>query len=141
MVKKVLLALLAACSAPCLAQSGGGPFSGLFQNDEYEVYLRLNVYGEGIEVPNHELFGPLPGYLGKRRNNFFWLVTAAKDDGRGKAELSLINDYGSEDLTATLTMRNDSVFELRQEDGSQLKVANNGKWLKLPKKIELKKRK
>lgn len=140
MVKKVLLALLAAFSVPCMAQSDGGPFKGLFQNDEYEVYLRLDAYGEGIDVPDHELFGPLPGYLGKRRNSFFWLVTAARDGGKGKAELSLINDYGSEDLTATLTMRNDSVFELRQVDGSPLKVANNGKWLKLPKTIELKKK-
>lgn len=141
MLKSVLFTLLAACSAPCMAQSDGGIFKGFFQNDEYEVYLRLDAYGDGIDVPDHELFGPLPGYLGKRRNNFFWLVTAVKDNGKGKAELSLINDYGSEDLTATLTMKNDSTFELRQVEGSPLKVANNGKWLKLPKTLELKKKK
>ena len=57
----------------------------------------------------------------------------------GKATLSLINDYGSEDLTATLTMKNDSTFTLRQDDGSTLKVPDKGKWMKLPKELELKK--
>jgi len=134
------MTLLAACSTLCMGQSDGSPFKGYFHNDEYEVYLRLDIYGEGVNVPDHELFGALPGYLGKKRNSFFWLVTAAKDKGKGRAELSLINDYGSEDLTATLVMKNDSVFELRQEDGSPLKVPNKGKWLKLPKTNELKKK-
>ena len=56
------------------------------------------------------------------------------------ATLQMINDYGSEDLTATLTAENDSVFVLKQIDGSTLKVPNNGKWQKLPKTLELKRR-
>jgi hypothetical protein len=50
----------------------------------------------------------------------------------------MINDYGSEDLTATLTAENDSLYVLKQIDGSTLKVPNNGKWQKLPKRFELK---
>ena len=49
----------------------------------------------------------------------------------------MINDYGSEDLTATLTAENDSVYVLKQIEGSTLKIPNNGKWLKLPKTLEL----
>ena len=53
------------------------------------------------------------------------------------AELQLINDFGSEDLTASLTCVNDSTYELRQEKGSALKVPWKGKWRKLPKTLEM----
>ena len=56
------------------------------------------------------------------------------------AELSLTNDYGSEDLTASLVRQNDSVYVLRQLQGSTLKVPKNGRWQKIPKVIELKRR-
>jgi hypothetical protein len=52
----------------------------------------------------------------------------------------MINDYGSEDLTAILTAKNDSLYELRQVEGSTLKVPKNGKWQKLPKTLEFKRR-
>jgi hypothetical protein len=52
----------------------------------------------------------------------------------------MINDYGSEDLTASLTIKDDSIYVLRQEDGSTLKVPKNGKWQKLPKTLEFKRR-
>ena len=55
--------------------------------------------------------------------------------------MNLINDYGSEDLTATLTRKNDSIYILKQESGSTLKVPKNSKWQKLPKVLELKLRK
>lgn len=122
------------------AQSDSIPFKGRFENSEYNVYLELNLYENDINVPAHELFGPLPGYLGKRNNGFYWLVTDGKLSPKGKAVLSMINDFGSEDLKASLTMRNDSTFILRQEDGSALKVPNKGKWLKLPKELVLKKK-
>lgn len=128
----------AAAAAP--AQTAERPFAGYFYNDEYEVYLRADFYGEGIVVPNHDLFGPLPGYFAKRFNSFYWLITAAKIKNSRTAELSIINDYGSEDLKATLTQKNDSVFILRQEDGSPLKVPNKGRWQKMPKQLELKKK-
>ena len=131
--------LAAAMPLFAMAQDAQSPFRGHLQNDEYGVYIELNLYDNNVNVPAHELFGPLPGYLGKRNNSFYWLITAAKLHGMGKATLSLINDYGSEDLTATLTMKNDSTFTLRQDDGSTLKVPDKGKWMKLPKELELKK--
>lgn len=101
----------------------------------------MNLYDSDVSVPNHTLFGELPGYLGKRMNNFYWLITSGKVKSAGKAELSLINDYGSEDLTATFIKKNDSTYVLRQEDGSTLKVPDKGKWQKLPKELEFKKKK
>lgn len=138
-MKRIFAALfIVACATLCMAQSDSTAFKGHLYNDEYEVYMQIDFLGDGIEVPNHEIFGPLPGYLGKQRNNFFWLITSAEMKGSDKAELSLINDYGSEDLTATLTRTGDSTYVLRQTDGSTLKVPNKGKWQKLPKETEFK---
>ncbi len=52
----------------------------------------------------------------------------------------LINDTGSEDLTATLTVKNDTTYVLRQMKGSTLKVPNKGKWQKLPTEVTFIKR-
>jgi len=123
------------------AQAGGdGPFRAYLYNNTYEVFLRINLYDSDVEVPGQELYGPLPGYLGKQHNSFCWVITDAKVKER-TASLQMINDYGSEDLTATLICLNDSTYELRQEHGSALKVPKNGKWQKLPRKLELKRRK
>ena len=59
---------------------------------------------------------------------------------QGRIELQMINDYGSEDLTATLTAENDSLYVLKQVEGSTLKVPKEGKWQKLPSKLVLKHR-
>jgi hypothetical protein len=92
-------------------------------------------------VPGQSLYGKLPGYLGKEHNSFCWVITSCKVKNEEKAELQLINDFGSEDLTATLTRVNDSLYVLRQESGSTLKVPKNGKWQKLPKRFVLKRKK
>ena len=119
------------------AQETGGPFRAYLINKEYSVFLRIDFYQESISVPGQDLYGKLPGYLSKQHNSFCWLITSAEVDGN-KATLQMINDFGSEDLTATLTAESDSVYVLKQIDGSTLKVPNNGKWQKLPKTLELK---
>ncbi len=85
------------------------------------------------------MFGDLPGFLGKKNNSFYWLITSGTVISENKAELNLINDYGSEDLKATLTAVNDSTLTLTQGSGSTLKMPNNRKWQKLPKVIRLRK--
>lgn len=115
------------------------PFRAYLFNKEYSVYLRIDFYRENITVPGQELYGQLPGYLSKQHNSFCWLITSAEvDDKSQTATLQMINDYGSEDLTATLKAESDSVYVLKQIDGSTLKVPNNGKWQKLPKTLEFK---
>ena len=121
------------------AQQNSKPFRAYLYNNDYEVFMRLDFYGESITVPGQELYGELPGYLGKKHNSFCWLITSSKIDG-DKAELQMINDYGSEDLTATLTVKNDSLYVLRQVEGSTLKVPKDGKWQKLPSKLVFKRR-
>ena len=121
------------------AQNTVEPFRAYLINNEYEVYLRIDFYDETITIPGQELYGELPGYLGKKNNSFCWVITSAKIQDR-TAHLAMINDYGSEDLTAILTAKNDSLYELRQVEGSTLKVPKNGKWQKLPKTLEFKRR-
>lgn len=120
------------------AQKAEKPFKGYFVNDELEVYLRINLY-DNMEIPEHELFGPLPGFLAKQHNGFYWLITDAKVKN-SKATVEFINDYGSEDLTATFHMPNDSTLVLEHKDGSPIKVPKNGKWFKLPSMITFKRK-
>ncbi len=121
------------------AQSDSTMFRAYIINKEYDVYLRINLYDNDIKVPGQELYGELPGFLGKNHNSFCWLITDA-DVKDNTATLSMINDYGSEDLTASLTAKNDSTYVLKQLQGSTLKVPKNGKWQKLPKVLEFKKK-
>ena len=137
MKKIITIIIFAFLLSPALAQENKEPFHAYLINKEYNVYLRINFYQENISVPGQELYGKLPGYLSKQHNSFCWLITSAEVEGN-KATLQMINDYGSEDLTATLTAESDSVYILKQIEGSILKVPNNGKWQKLPKSLELK---
>ena len=115
------------------AQNDSLSFKGHIYNNVYNIYIKFNLYDNNIEVPGHELLGPLSGYLGKKNNNFFWLITNGEAKKNNKATLSFINDYGSEDFKAELIRKNDSVYILKHIEGSPLKVPNNGKWQKLPK--------
>ena len=122
------------------AQQDNTAFRAYLYNNEYDVYLRINFYDQDVTIPGQELYGELPGYLGKKNNSFCWVITSCKVESEKKATLQLINDFGSEDLTATLTRKNDSIYELRQGNGNPIKVPSKGKWQKLPKTIELKRK-
>lgn len=138
--KKLLIVLLMMLSTMALAQKERNSFRAYLYNNEYDVYLRIDFYEESITIPGQDLYGELPGYLGKKNNSFCWVITSAEIKNH-TAHLSMINDFGSEDLTATLTFKNDSLYELKQVEGSALKVPKNGKWQKLPKTLEFKRRK
>ena len=136
-MKKIIATfILTLMLSPVFAQESKKPFRAYLTNKEYSVYLRIDFYQESISVPGQDLYGKLPGYLSKQHNSFCWLITSAEVEGN-KATLQMINDYGSEDLTATLTAESDSVYVLKQIEGSTLKIPNNGKWQKLPKTLEL----
>ena len=141
MKKLIATLVLILMLLPAIAQESKEPFRAYLINKEYKVNLRIDLYRQNITVPGQDLYGELPGYLWKQNNSFCWLITSADVDDSGKtATLQLINDYGSEDLTATLKAENDSVYVLKQIEGSTLKVPNNGKWQKLPKTLEFRRR-
>ena len=139
MKKLIVLALVCLTNITLKAQNVSEPFRAYLFNKEYDVFLKIDFYKQNITVPGQDLYGELPGYLSKRNNSFCWLITSVELEGK-TAQLAMINDYGSEDLIATLTLKDDSIYVLRQEEGSTLKVPKNGKWQKLPKTLELKRR-
>ena len=140
MKKTIFSILLIICSIGLFAQQKDDTFRAYLYNNDYEVFMHINLYDQNIEVPQHELYGPVPGYLGKRHNSFCWVITSCQVKDDKKAELQLINDFGSEDLTATLERRSDSIYVLKQGNGSTIKVPHKGKWRKLPKTLELRRR-
>ncbi len=110
-------------------------FRGLYNNKEYNVYIRLNAYRSDITVPGQELYGELPGFLGDNQDGRKWLFTSVEVSSATQVMLQVINDYGSEDLEATLTLLPDGTFRLTQGSGSTIKIARNRKWVKLPKTL------
>ena len=136
-MKKILLsAILALSAAGAWAQSDSTAFRGYLENTEFGIYLRINFYDKDIQIPGQDYYGPLPGYLGKVNNPFCWVFVEAEVKSPHEARLTVINDYGSEDLQATLTRDNDSIYTLRQGSGSTIKVPRDNKWFKLPRNIE-----
>ena len=128
MAKNILLLISCMLAAIAVKAQTDGPFRAYIYNNEYQVYM------------GQELYGNLPGFLGKQLNSFCWVITSCKIESDKQAELQLINDFGSEDLKATLTCVDDSTYVLRQGSGSTLKVPHQGKWRKLPKTIEFKRK-
>lgn len=122
------------------AQKDSTIFKGYLSNNEYEVYLQINFYQNDIKVPGQEIFGTIAGFLGDRKDSRKWLITNAAIEGQ-TAHLSIINDYGSEDLTADLTLESDGTYSLKQITGSNIKIARNRKWVKIPKKLTFMKNK
>ena len=116
------------------AQKDSTIFKGYLSNNEHEVYLQINFYQNDIKVPGQEIFGTIAGFLGDRKDSRKWLITDAVIEGK-TAHLSIINDYGSEDLTADLTLESDGTYSLKQITGSNIKIARNRKWVKIPKKL------
>lgn len=111
------------------------PFTGKIYNEEYQVWIEMDFYNSSISVPGQAIFGKLPGYIGAKRDGRKWLITDV-EVSKNTAMISIINDYGSEDLTATLTHKADGSYILERKNGSTIKIVVNRKWVKLPKKLE-----
>lgn len=137
-IRLTTLAIMIFCHFSLYAQNDTADFRAYLYNNEYEVYLRINFYEQNIIIPGQELYGELPGYLGKKHNSFCWVITSCKLKEPHQAEMQLINDFGSEDLTATITRKNDSIYIFQQKEGNSIKVPHQGKWRKLPKMLIMK---
>ena len=136
-MKQLMISLCCVIASSTYAQTDYKDFKGYIHNQEYGVYLCINFYDQDITIPGQESLGNLPDYLGKNRNSFAWPIVSVKIKGK-KAIIKMINDYGSEDLEATLICQNDSTYVLHQGKGSTIKVPNDGKWQRLPQTITLK---
>ena len=104
-------------------------------NKEYNVYIRIDLNSKQIRVPGQDIFGFIPGFFGDYEDARKWLFTDAELMNSHTAKLQIVNDYGSEDLEATLSYEKDGTYVLTQGSGSVLKIARNRKWVKIPKKL------
>ena len=136
----ILTVFLTLLSIGVRAQQDSTVFKGDLYNNEYGVFMHIDFYKQDITIPGQELYGNLPGYLGKEKYSFCWPIVAVEVKGN-KAIMTMVNDYGSEDMKAQLMPLNDSIFELKQLEGSTLKVPNNRKWQKLLNRLELRRAK
>lgn len=132
-MKKILFfCFLMAFSLVCKAQDEC--FKCNIYNKEYNVSLTMNLYEESITIPGQDVLGKVYGYLKKLTDSRVWIIMDVEIDKSGKkAFLTMINDYGSEDLEAELSIDGDGNYTLKQLSGSTIKVAGNNKWIKLPK--------
>lgn len=137
-MKRLVLSLLCSLALlPSMAQKESA-FHGTIENADWSVYITMDLDKCNVVVPQQELFGETCGYLGDWKDPRKWIITSAKIETKHKAQLTIINDYGSEDLTAELVQTNDSTFELRQVDGSRIKVVRNRHFKSLPKTLVFK---
>lgn len=137
-MKKLFILLFTLLTSVKLAAQSDNVFHTYIYNDEYKVYMDKNLYDNSIIVPDQELFGEIPGYFGAKRDQRKWLITSANIDGKNIATLEIVNDYGSEDLTATLIYNpEDGSYVLKQKSGSRIKIVANRKWVKIPTELKL----
>lgn len=117
-----------------IAQNNDSIFKAHLVNDEFQVWMDIDFYHNNITVPRQEIFGEVPGYFGAVRDTRKWIISDAVIKGK-KAILTIINDYGSEDLKAELKRNSDGTYTLTRLEGSTMKIVVNNKWVKIPKDI------
>lgn len=136
-MKKVILALL--LTSISLATNAQSLLRGTYYNAEYQIYLHLNADSCNVMVPGQDIYGELAGYFSSKRDSRLWLVIECERLKKNKVEVTVINDYGSEDFTATLTEDEDGNITMKHLGGSTYKIVVNSKYVKIPKEIVLKK--
>lgn len=136
-MKRIIIAIVSLAITLTTYAQNLKVFKGYLYNNEYQVYLDIDFYQKNILVPNQEIFGQLPGYFGAKRDTRKWLITDEKISNDSTAQISIINDYGSEDLSATLHRDKNGQYILKQGEGSPIKIVVNRKWVKIPKTLIL----
>ena len=111
------------------------PFKGTYYNKELDLYIVLDFYKHKLLVPGQSVLGEVSGYLGDNRVSRKWIFLDAKPVDKLSFKADVVNDYGSEDLTASFVNETDSTIVLKQLEGSAIKIARNSKWQKLPKQM------
>ena len=109
-------------------------FIGEFHNNEYNVYIKINLIDKDILVPGQEILGELDGYFGSTQSSHIWPITSSEVEG-STAKIEVINNYGSEDFTASIILKNNNTLEFKHLKGSTFKFPVNKKWQKLPSKL------
>lgn len=133
MKKLFILALFLQLASFAFAQCDS-LYIGKFINEEHRIFLKINLVEKNIKVPGQDVLGELDGYIGSLDCNHIWAIVSSEAKGR-TAVISVINNYGSEDFEAQLTVNKDHSITFQHKGGSTLKFPIKGKWHKIPTKI------
>lgn len=107
-------------------------FNVTLRNDEYKIYITMNLYDKNVDVPGQAVLGKVDGFIGSKQSSGKWIIVSSKIKNKHEAEIEVINDYGSEDFTAVIKRNSDGTYLYSKKDGSTLKFAVRGKWQKIP---------
>ena len=72
-----ILAIMSALAMNVFSQNDS-IFKCNLYNEEYNVYMKINLYDNNITAPRQEIFGELPGFFGQDNDSRVWLITDAK---------------------------------------------------------------
>lgn len=127
-----LLVMICLFSGTVAAQTEGDAFKGCVRNEEYNIYITMNFSDKDVLVPGQEVLGEVCGYIGSGKCKHVWFITSAEVTDGKTARIEVINNYGSEDFTAKLSLNRDGTYTLKHTGGSTLKFPVDGKWQKIP---------
>ena len=128
-----MILLLCMSNLNIMAQADS-TYIGRFYNQEYKIFLKIDLVNKNIVVEDQTVFGEMDGYIGSDQCNHIWAIVSSEIHN-DKAELEVVNNYGSEDFHATLTKDKDNNLVFKHTGGSVLKFPVNRKWQKIPTKI------
>ena len=133
MIMKKALFLLFAAFAPLMATAQEArPFDVTISNDEYKIYITMDLHDKDVTVPGQDVLGQVDGYFGSRQGRTTWIIISSTIINERTAEIEVVNDYGSEDFKAELKLNPDGSYSYKKKGGSTLKFAVRGKWQKIP---------
>ncbi len=132
-MKRILLSIVVCILS--VAVQAQDTFKRTLYDNAHNIYLVINFYDHNVIMAGQDFMGEMDGYLGDYEDYRKWLILDVVVDSPDVAHIEMINLEGSEDLRATLTHNDDGTYTLRQGSGSTLKIARQGKWVKLPKNI------
>ena len=117
-------------------EDNASAYKGKFYNKEYNIYLVINLSEKNILVPGQEVLGELDGYFGSTQTSHIWAITSSTINEKN-ATIEVVNNYGSEDFIASITIKDNETLEFKHLNGSTFKFPVNNKWQKIPSKILL----
>lgn len=135
-----VLVLLLLVTLGCHAQDKpDSTFIGKIYNDELKVYIVMNLADKNITVPQQDIFGNVDGYMACSGTEHVWTIVSSEVKGH-TAHIDMINNYGSEDVSASLTLEKDGTYTYKHLSGSTLKFPVGQKWHKIPSKVVFRKK-
>lgn len=136
-MKKLIFALFMSLVPMLLPAQTDSTFNVTLHNDEYKIYITMNLYDKDVDVPGQAVLGKVDGFIASKQSSSKWIIVSSRIISKTEAEIEVINDYGSEDFMAVIKRNADGTYSYTKKGGSTLKFAVRGKWQKIPGSLEL----